>query len=126
MTATLIIALPLNTYLRPDYKESGIHRRLVDLMKSDNGLGISEGNKVLEYDSYELAFFFVRFTFHNEDCNSTTDPEAIRETLSSNPENYDYVVISTYDDKINAVLKENGYSIPNPAPSVFCIKLSGN
>ena len=71
--------------------------------------GIFQGAKVLHYSNSWFSIYFVRFSFDNDECATTLDIEKIRSVFEGNPDDYDYLLISTFNDEIKELLKEKGY-----------------
>lgn len=105
---TVICMHPIKTYVRPDYKRGGVHRRILFMI--DEGIeGLDHGAKVLVYDGYPLIVLFVRFTFDDRECISTYDIKVVEEVLKKNENKYEYLLVSTKYEKIRELLKKYGY-----------------
>lgn len=99
---SFIYIIPMETFIRPDYNNGGIHRRLETLISNSNYDVV--GKKVLVYSENKYAFFYAKFTFDNEETNATTDYLYVDSVLQNNSEGYEYIIIDGPNDQIMEVL----------------------
>lgn len=90
----------------------GVHRRLEKIIESADEDIL--GSRVLLFSENKYAFFFVKYTFDNEESDATSDLDYIKSVLElSNPKTYDYLVLgdSTENEEVKRILAEKGYVI---------------
>ncbi len=113
----IFMTFPIKEYIRPNYEEDGVHRQLTSMLKNKVE-GISVGDKVIAYNTYRWASFFVRFSMENQECMSSNDITIIREVLDTNNDGYQYLTITSDTEEIKDLLISYGYP-----EDTKCIKL---
>ncbi len=107
----MLIALPVNfpeAAVRPNYETMGCHRKLVTLMKNEEELKV--GQQVLVYTHTYYAWYYVRYTFHNQRAWGSNDLEKLREVLTGNSEGFEKIIIMDHDEAVDQLLSEFGYA----------------
>lgn len=114
MMLFLIYMIPIETFLKPNYIDGGVHRRLEALIiHSDYNV---EGKKVLVYSEDKYAFFYVKFTFDNEEADATSDCMIVDSILKSNLNGYEYLIIDSNNEQIQDILIQHDIDYASVIP----------
>lgn len=117
LLAFLIYKKPVSAIFRPDYVYGGTHRTVLTIM--DEVGGINTYSYALAYHPYRFAGVFVQYTLEDSQSTSTSDLAVIEEALTSNTNNYEWLLILHHDEQIGVLLQQYGYSTDEVAISLL-------
>lgn len=108
----LLFPVAFSRYARPDYLSDGLYRRLCVLQRVYE-IPEKDGH-VLVFSHVPYAGFFVRFAFRS-DYAQYVEPEELDKLLVEQKEQFEWLIVTDHDDKIDPVLIKYGLPLNQEA-----------
>lgn len=106
LSGLLIFGTKNKAPLRPDYVSGGTHRRLHAMQQTLSCF--ESGDKILVVHPYEFTIAFVAYSMNNYQCGSTFSLDDIEEAMTTNVNDYKWLIILEENEEIRNMLREKG------------------